>query len=141
MTPDRIHDYEYNLRNAVKRLNNDPRIRAQDRRIMLAFMDYIKALGVSIGRQAKYANMFQAASLMIHVPWRNAKRKDIEDLMMKLADHEIGRGHPPKAGKEAAPSTGGIPKADLGRIRELVSDGWELHVKDGEVVMRRSASP
>ncbi len=31
MTPDRIHDYEYNLRNAVKRLNNDPRMRAQDR--------------------------------------------------------------------------------------------------------------
>ena len=34
-----------------------------------------------------------------------------------------------------------MPKADLGRIRELVPEGWELHVKDGEVVMKRSASP
>ncbi|MDG6970696.1 MAG: tyrosine-type recombinase/integrase [Nitrososphaerota archaeon] len=61
--------------------------------------------------------------------------------LQRLISTKDGKGRPPKAGKEAAPSTGGMPKADLGRIRELVPDGWELHVKDGEVVMRRSTSP
>ena len=46
-----------------------------------------------------------------------------------------------KAEKGVASPVGGPSKADLGRIRELVPDGWELHVKDEEVVMKRSASP
>ncbi|MDG6964761.1 MAG: tyrosine-type recombinase/integrase [Nitrososphaerota archaeon] len=60
--------------------------------------------------------------------------------LQKLIATKDGKARPPKAGKETAPSTGGMPRADLGRIRELVPDGWELHVKDGEVVMKRSAS-
>jgi hypothetical protein len=61
--------------------------------------------------------------------------------LQRLITTKDGKARPPRAEKEAASSTGGIPKADLGRIRELVPDGWELHVKDGEVVMRRPASP
>jgi hypothetical protein len=61
--------------------------------------------------------------------------------LQKLIATKDGKARPLKAEKDVAPSTGGLPKADLGRIRELVPDGWELHVKDGEVVMRRSASP
>ena len=89
MTPDLIHDYEYNLRNALSRVNSDPTLRDEDRRLLLAFLEHIKALRVSTGRQAKYANMIRTASHMLRVPWRRAKRKDIEDLMTKLADHEI----------------------------------------------------
>ncbi len=89
MTPDLIHDYEYNLRNALSRVNSDPTLRDEDRRLLLAFLEHIKALRVSTGRQAKYANMLRTASRMLRVPWRRAKRKDIEDLMTKLADHEI----------------------------------------------------
>ena len=89
MTPDEIHDYEYNLKNALARAKDDPALKAQDRKLLLAFMVHIKALGVSIGRQAKYANMLMAATHLLRVPWRSAKRKDIEDLMVKLADHEI----------------------------------------------------
>lgn len=29
---------------------------------------------------------------------------------------------------------------DVGKIRELVPEGWELHARDGEVVMKRSAA-
>jgi len=89
MTPDRIHDYDYELRNAVARLNGDPRLRAPDRKLILAFLEHIKAQNVSTGRLAKYVNMLRTASLMLRVPWRRAKRRDIEDLMVKLADHEI----------------------------------------------------
>ncbi|MDG6949212.1 MAG: site-specific integrase [Nitrososphaerota archaeon] len=60
--------------------------------------------------------------------------------LQRLIATKDGKARPPKAEKDTAPSTGGMPRADLGRIRELVPDGWELHVKDGEVVMRRSAS-
>jgi len=89
MTPDLIHDYEYNLKNALSRVNSDPTLRDEDRRLLLAFLEHIKALRVSTGRQAKYANMLRTTSHMLRVPWRRAKRKDIEDLMTKLADHEI----------------------------------------------------
>jgi hypothetical protein len=70
MTPDRIHEYE--LRNAVERLNNDPRMMAQDRKPILSFLVYIKAARVSTGRQAKYVNMLRTASLMLRVPRRPA---------------------------------------------------------------------
>lgn len=63
------------------------------------------------------------------------------DLQKLIATKDGKARPPPTAGKGAVPSTGGMPKADLGRIRELVPEGWELHVKDGEVVMKRSASP
>jgi hypothetical protein len=81
MTPDEIHDYDYELRNSLARLESDPKLRAPDRRLMRAFMGHIKALGVSTGRQAKYANMLMIASHMIRVLWGTAKRRDIEDLM------------------------------------------------------------
>ncbi|MDG7009121.1 MAG: hypothetical protein JRN06_13000 [Nitrososphaerota archaeon] len=60
--------------------------------------------------------------------------------LQRLIATKDGKARTFKAEKVAAPSTGGMPRADLGRIRELVPDGWELHVKDGEVVMKRSAS-
>lgn len=70
VTPDLVHDYEYNLRNALSRLNNDPLLRAEDRKLVLAFLAHIKAQGVSTGRQAKYANMLRTASRMLRLPWR-----------------------------------------------------------------------
>ncbi len=89
MTPDEIHDYGYQLRNAEKRLARDTEIRASDKKLIEAFMKQVKAQGVSLGRQAKYVNMLIAVSHHMRVPFRSAKRRDIEDLMTRLADHEI----------------------------------------------------
>jgi integrase len=63
------------------------------------------------------------------------------DLQKLIATKDGKARPPPKAEKGPASPMGGPSKADLGRIRELVPDGWELHVKDGEVIMKRSASP
>jgi hypothetical protein len=63
------------------------------------------------------------------------------DLQRLIATKDGKPRPPPRTRKETAPSAGGIAKSDLDRIKELVPDGWELHVKDGEVVMKRSASP
>jgi len=89
MTTDLIHDYEYNLRNAPARLGTDTRLRAPDRKPILAFLNHLKAQNVSTGRLAKYVNMLHTASVTLRVPWQRARRKDIEDLMVKLTDHEI----------------------------------------------------
>jgi hypothetical protein len=89
VTPNQIYDYDYELRNAVAMLNGDPRLRAPDRKLVLSFLEHIKAQKVSTGRLAKYVNMLRTASLTLRVLWRRAKRRDIEDLMVKLADHEI----------------------------------------------------
>jgi len=89
MTPDLMHDYEYNLRNALARLGTDARLRAPDRKLILAFLNHLKAQNVSTCRLAKYVNMLHTAYVTLRVPWQRAKRKDIEDLMVKLTDHEI----------------------------------------------------
>ncbi len=89
MTPDDIHDYTYEVRNAESRLERDTRIRLQDKKLIQAFMKHIKAQGVSLGQQAKYVNTLLAVSHHMRVPYRRAKRRDIEDLMTRLADHEI----------------------------------------------------
>ena len=89
MTPDEIHDYAYEVRNAERRLERDLTIRLQDKKLIQAFMKQIKAQGVSLGRQAKYVNTLLAVSHHMRVPYRRAKRRDIEDLMTRLADHEI----------------------------------------------------
>ncbi|MDG6974188.1 MAG: hypothetical protein JRM95_05095, partial [Nitrososphaerota archaeon] len=89
MQGDDIHDYEYEVKNALARLGTDPRLREADRKLILAFHKHIKAQDVSLGRQAKYLNQLHTASTLMRVPWRRAKRADIEDLMTQLADHEI----------------------------------------------------
>ena len=98
MTPDEIHDFPYALKNAEERLNRDPKVRAQDRRLILSFLKHIQANQVSVGRQSKYVNMLHIAAVHIRVPFRRAKRKDVEDLMTKLADYEFVRR--PKDGTE-----------------------------------------
>ncbi|MDV3278758.1 MAG: site-specific integrase [Nitrososphaerales archaeon] len=89
MTPDDIHDYLYQLRNAESRLERDSRVRPQDKKLIRAFMKQVKAQGVSLGRQAKYVNTLMTVSHHMRVTYRRAKRRDIEDLMTRLADHEF----------------------------------------------------
>ncbi len=89
MTPDDIHDYPYQLRNAESRLGRDAKVRPQDRKLIQAFMRQVKAQGVSVGRQAKYVNTLTTVAHHMRVPFRRAKRRDIEDLMTRLADHEF----------------------------------------------------
>lgn len=43
MTPDETHDFPYQLRNAQDRLNMDARVRAQDRRLIQAFLKHLQA--------------------------------------------------------------------------------------------------
>ena len=89
MTPDDVHDYPYQLRNAERRLERDPRVRSQDKKLIQAFMRQAKAQEVPLGRQAKYVNTLTTVAHHMWVPFRRAKRKDIEDLMTRLADHEF----------------------------------------------------
>jgi hypothetical protein len=73
MTPDKIHDYEYELRNATERLDRDVLVRAADRKLIQAFLRHIKAQDVSTGRLAKYTNMLHTASTLIRVPWSQSR--------------------------------------------------------------------
>jgi len=88
MVADRLYDYEYALRNTEKLLNQDPKIRESDRKLVQAFMRHIKAQGVSVGRQAKYLNHLRRCAQLIGVPFSRAKRGDIEELLTRLADFE-----------------------------------------------------
>ena len=89
MVPDEIYDYAYDLKTAQKRLETDPNSRAQDRKLIQAFMRHVTAQGISTGRQAKYINILLRCAQLIRVPFRRAKRRDIEDLITRLADYEI----------------------------------------------------
>jgi hypothetical protein len=48
-------------------------------------MSHIKAQGVSFGRQAKYVNLLRRCAQLIRVPFRRAKRRDLEDMHAKIA--------------------------------------------------------
>lgn len=89
MTGDRLYDYEYNLRNSEKLLKEDQKVRAEDKRLIFSFMSHIKAQQVSIGRQAKYINLLRRCAQLIRVPFRKAKRRDMEDLVTKITDYEV----------------------------------------------------
>ena len=91
MTPDEIHDFPYMLSNGLDRLNRDSKVRVQDRKLILSFLKHIQANQVSIGRQSKYVNTLHIAAAHIRVPFRRAKRRDMEDLMTRLADFEFAR--------------------------------------------------
>jgi len=54
MTPDEVYDYAYDLRTAEKRLAEAPDVRAEERKLIQAFMKHIRPQGVSTGRQAKW---------------------------------------------------------------------------------------
>jgi hypothetical protein len=88
MVSDRLYDYEFALRNTEKLLNQDPKVREADRKLIQAFMRHIKAQGVSVGRLAKYLNHLRRCAQLIPVPFSRAKRGDIEELLTRLTDFE-----------------------------------------------------
>ena len=88
MTPDEIYDYVFSLKNAVKRLEEDPKVRPEDRKLILAFLKHIKAKGVSVGRQAKYVYTLRRTAQLMPVPFRRAKRVHFEELVTLLTDFE-----------------------------------------------------
>jgi integrase/recombinase XerD len=88
MVADRLYDYEFALKNSEKLLNQDPKIREADRKLIQAFMRHVKAQGVSVGRQAKYINHLRRSAQLIPVPFSKAKRGDIEELITQLTDFE-----------------------------------------------------
>ena len=51
MTPDEVYDYEYRVKNALQRLQSDPMVRPEDRKLILSFHRHIKAKKVFLGRQ------------------------------------------------------------------------------------------
>ena len=51
MTPDEVYDYEYRVKNALQRLQSDPMVRSEDRKLILSFHRHIKAKKVCLGRQ------------------------------------------------------------------------------------------
>jgi integrase/recombinase XerD len=89
MSPDDLYDYGTRLKNAETLIENDPKIRSDDRKLIQAFLKHIKAKNVSVGRQAKYAFMLMRCAQLTPVPFRRAKRKDVEELVTRLADYEF----------------------------------------------------
>jgi integrase/recombinase XerD len=86
---DRLYHYPQRLKNAEERLARDKIIRAVDRRLIQAFLKHIRAKNISVGRQAKYCNLLIRCAQLIRVPFRRARRRDIEDLFTRLADYEF----------------------------------------------------
>ena len=78
----------FSLKNAVKRLEEDPKVRPEDRKLILAFLKHIKAKGVSVGRQAKYVYTLRRTAQLMPVPFRRAKRVHFEELVTLLTDFE-----------------------------------------------------
>ena len=82
-------------------------------------MRQAKAQEVSLGRQAKYVNTLTTVAHHMWVPFRRAKRKDIEDLMTRLADHEFTKEELGRD-REQAP----LLRGDHGRLQD---HGQEVH--------------
>jgi hypothetical protein len=77
---DDVYDYEYALRNSLKRLDESEVLSGRDKELIQGFIEHLSAKRVSTGRLAKYA--FTVRQLMEHlgVHIENAARKDIEKL-------------------------------------------------------------
>ena len=127
MQGDDIHDYEYEVKNALARLGTDPRLREADRKLILAFHKHIKAQDVSLGRQAKYLNQLHTASTLMRVPWRRAKRTDIEDVLLDPpVPFEQGRAVP------VEPPVSERPRAVDHVVHERPGDVGRLVAQRGE---------
>jgi integrase len=101
-----LYDYASRLKIAERLIDEDKKIRNADRKLIVAFLRHIKAKGVSVGRQAKYAFMLRRCAQLARVSFRRAKRKDIEELVTRLADFEFvkKRGGTPERYKPATMS-------------------------------------
>jgi integrase len=84
----RLYDYEFALKDLEKLLKHDPKVRDEDRRLIRAFERHVRAQGVSTGRLAKLVNHIRRCAQLMPVPFAEAKRRDIEELMTRLSDFE-----------------------------------------------------
>jgi site-specific recombinase XerD len=75
-----IYDYEYNLSNSLKRIDDSRILSERDKNLIRDFMMHLRAKRVSVGRLAKYA--FTIRKLIEHLgtPIEQAGRRDIERL-------------------------------------------------------------
>jgi integrase len=89
MTSEDLYGYGQRLMQVERLIEADEKIREGDRKLIQAFLKHIRAKNVSVGRQAKYAHMLRRCAQLIGVPFREARRKDIEDLVTKLSDYEF----------------------------------------------------
>ena len=108
-----IHDYVGRLRRARERLS-----RLENSSILLSFIDHLSALGLSVGRVAKYAN--QLCTLMKNCPF-----EDLKILVRKLVQYakcgSCGRNTPvPPA--EPGQTSGNTLIIPLG-VPNIVLDG------------------
>ncbi len=89
MTSDDLYSYATRLRNAERLIKEDKTIGGVDRKIIFSFLAHIKGKEISVGRQAKCAFMLMRCAQLIRTPFAKARRRDFEDLMVKLGDFEF----------------------------------------------------
>jgi integrase/recombinase XerD len=89
MTSDDLYGYGKRLKEVERLIEADEAVRDGDRKLIQSFLRHIKAKNVSVGRQAKYAHMLRRCAQLVSVPFRDARRKDIEELVTKLSDYEF----------------------------------------------------
>jgi site-specific recombinase XerD len=87
---DAIYDYQYRLEDAYRVLERSS-IDEDSKALVRAFVEQLRAQGVSIGRQAKYIFNLKVIGEVLGVGFREATRADVERLMTSLRS----RGYSP----------------------------------------------
>lgn len=120
MVSDRLYDYEFALRNTEKLLNQDPKIREADRKLIQAFMRHIKAQGVSVGRLAKYLT---DSELKRMYGWSMASRMPAVYIHLSAADLDEKYQQVYGAGRPVEPPKPNFSPTICPRCQEKASPG------------------
>ena len=123
MTPDEVYDYAYCVKNALQMLQSDPKVRPEDRKLILSFYRHIKA---KKGKpKIRMGESFKTDKAINLVGFGNLEVKDAETFVSRLTtDWEAHASHPlffTRCGLSLSPMTAGARK----KIRE---NGGVYHV-------------
>ena len=72
-----IHDSKNKLKTTIEKLKKDPKITNRNKQLILDFIDYILADGLSQVRALKYIYTLKQISKILNKDFNNIKKKEI----------------------------------------------------------------
>jgi integrase/ribosomal protein L40E len=76
-----IHDYKRRLERAVKFLGAHPKVKEQNKTLIMQFIDRLKAEGLSVARQAGYVQRLTTIAVILAKDFDKAEQPDVEQLI------------------------------------------------------------
>lgn len=87
-----IHGRERRLENALRNIKESEKILPENKRVILSFLEYLEAEGLSVGRRESFARRLKIIGELFPKPFIEASKRDIVELVRRIEGRGVSQG-------------------------------------------------